>query len=49
MAHHHLDTLKDIVRDFPLTPLSFMRLTMSCRSFVMNGATSTGSLAMPDP
>lgn len=46
---HYEDTLKDIVRNFPLAPLPFIKLTMSCRSFVMNGATSTGSLAMPDP
>lgn len=53
MTHHRLshyvDTLKDIVRILPLTLLPFIRLTMLCRSFVMNGATSTGSLAMPDP
>lgn len=53
MTHHRLsryvDTLKDIVRKFPLTPLPVIKLTMSYRSFEMNGATSTGSLAMPDP
>lgn len=25
---HYVDTLKDIVRNFPLTPLPFIRLTM---------------------
>lgn len=46
---HYVDTLKDIVRNFPLTPLPFIKFTTSFRSFVMNGATSTGLLAMPDP